>query len=85
MINADDEDDYLINSARSRGKLKARVFLLLVMLCVFGVAFVAGFFMERSLRAKSPETKHSKHVDNEEFHRIVKSEMKATEIRDNLK
>lgn len=83
MIN-DDDDYHLINSTRSRGKLKAR-FLLLVMICVFGVAFVAGFFMERALRIGNQEPKHSKHVDNEEFHGIVRNEMKATEIRDNLR
>ncbi|XP_065069888.1 putative N-acetylated-alpha-linked acidic dipeptidase [Rhopilema esculentum] len=82
----DDENVQLMGGLRHRKRLwKARIFLLFAMMILFGIAFVAGFFLERSIKTRNDSSKESgTGSDYAKFHDMVKNEMGASNIKENL-
>ena len=82
----DDENVQLMGGLRHRKRLwKARIFLLFAMMILFGIAFVAGFFLERSIKTWNDSSKGSGTGSNySKFHDMIKNEMAASHIKENL-
>ena len=86
MINTDEEDEGLLTKTQvTRSRLRMRNCYLLFVVCVFIIAFMAGFLIRMFLSENKSTLHKTEKEDSEKFHNIVMQEMTASKIGENLK
>ena len=86
MINGDDEDEGLLTNTQVTGsRRRMRHCYLLFVICVFIIAFMAGFLIRMFLSENKSSMHKTVKEDNKKFHNIVMHEMAASKIGENLK